>query len=125
VLVLCQGHCRSQQLTAAHVLPLAPLLPVLPPKPLRCGARPCQAAPLLRAAPDTRCPPLALPSQELEHQGQLLDELDEDIDTTHSRLKAAQKKMLDVLKKSGSTTQLAVIGFLIVVLIILVVFAFY
>jgi hypothetical protein len=65
------------------------------------------------------------PPQELEQQGQLLDELDEDIDTTHSRLKAAQKKMLDVLKRSGTTTQLAVIGFLLVVLIILSVFAFY
>jgi hypothetical protein len=33
--------------------------------------------------------------------------------------------MLDVLKRSGTTTQLAVIGFLLVVLIILSVFAFY
>lgn len=96
--------------------------------PIPCDAAPtglpCWLAPLLRAASNS-CAHLPCPPQELEHQGQLLDELDEDIDTTHSRLKAAQKKMLDVLKKSGSTTQLAVIGFLIVVLIILVVFAFY
>lgn len=62
--------------------------------------------------------------QELEHQEKLLNELDEDVDTTQSRLRAAGKKMQEIIKKSGSTTQLAVIGFLIVLLIILVVLAF-
>jgi len=63
--------------------------------------------------------------EELESQNQLLGELEEDVDTVSSRLKATQKKMMDIIKKSGSTTQLAVIGFLVVVLIILAVFVFH
>lgn len=31
--------------------------------------------------------------EELESQGQMLDELEEDVDTTHSRLRATQKKV--------------------------------
>lgn len=62
--------------------------------------------------------------EELESQGRMLDELDEDVDTTHSRLKATQKKILDVIKKSGTTTQLAVIVFLVIVLLVLVVLTF-
>lgn len=57
-------------------------------------------------------------------QGQMLDELDKDVDTTQSTLKAAQKRMQDLIRKSGSNTQLALIGVLIVILIILSVFAF-
>jgi hypothetical protein len=53
----------------------------------------------------------------------MLDELDEDVDTTHSRLKATQKKVLDVIRRSGTNTQLALIAFLVVVLIVLAVFA--
>ncbi len=54
----------------------------------------------------------------------MLDELDKDVDTTQSTLKAAQKRMADLIRKSGSNTQLALIGVLIVILIILSVFAF-
>jgi SYP6 family syntaxin len=54
----------------------------------------------------------------------MLDELEEDVDTTGSRLKAAQKKIADVLRRSGTTTQLALIAFLVVVLIVVAVFAF-
>lgn len=108
----------------------------------------------------------------------MLDELDEDVDTTHSRLRATQKKVcgntlggaadvfwdgwwrdlcwlcsccvlvcrvlathqpcpaldaspccpllqvMDVIKKSGTTTQLGVIVFLMIVLIVLAVVAF-
>lgn len=63
--------------------------------------------------------------EELGNQEKMLDEFNEDVDTTHTRLKAAQKKMADVIRKSGSTTQLAVIAFLVIVLIILAVFVFY
>jgi hypothetical protein len=31
--------------------------------------------------------------EELSSQGQMLDELEEDVDTTHSRLRATQKKV--------------------------------
>lgn len=58
--------------------------------------------------------------QELHSQGQLLDELDQEIDGTSTRLAAAQKKVEYVLKKAGAKGQLAIIGFLILVLIILV-----
>jgi SYP6 family syntaxin len=48
----------------------------------------------------------------------MLDELSEDVDTTHSRLKATQKKVMDVIKRSGTNTQLGLIVFLVVVLIV-------
>ena len=57
-------------------------------------------------------------------QGVMLEELDRDVDTTQSRLKAAQKRMADIIRKSGSNTQLALIGALIVILIVLSIFAF-
>lgn len=63
--------------------------------------------------------------EELTTQGHMLDELDEDVDTTHSRLRATQKKVMDVIKKSGTTTQLGLIAFLMIVLIVLAVVAFY
>jgi chromosome segregation ATPase len=34
--------------------------------------------------------------EELASQGQMLDELEEDVDTTHSRLRATQKKVSSV-----------------------------
>ena len=48
----------------------------------------------------------------------MLDELDQDVDTTHSRLKAAQKKMQELIRKSGSNTQLVLIVVLIVILVV-------
>lgn len=62
--------------------------------------------------------------EELASQGQMLDELGEDVDITHSRLRATQKKVLDVIKKSGTTTQLGLIVFLMIVLVVLAVVAF-
>ncbi len=47
--------------------------------------------------------------EELESQGRMLEELEEDVDTTSSRLKATQKKVMDVIKRSGTTTQVGVI----------------
>ncbi|KAF6264347.1 Qc-SNARE, Tlg1/Syntaxin 6-family [Scenedesmus sp. NREL 46B-D3] len=62
--------------------------------------------------------------EELASQGQMLDELEEDVDSTHSRLRATQKKVLDVIKKSGTTTQLGLIAFLMIVLVVIAVLAF-
>lgn len=61
--------------------------------------------------------------QELHVQGQLLDELDEEIEGTSTRLQAAQRKVQYVLDKAGSKGQFMIILFLIVVLVILVVLA--
>ncbi|KAL4447615.1 hypothetical protein ABPG75_004834 [Micractinium tetrahymenae] len=58
--------------------------------------------------------------QELHLQGQLLDELDTEIEGTSTRLQAAQKKIDYVLQKAGAKGQLAIIGFLILTLIILI-----
>lgn len=57
-------------------------------------------------------------------QEELLNELDQDVDTTHSTLKAAQKKMQELIRKSGSNTQLVLIAVLIIILVLLSVFAF-
>ncbi|GAB4816220.1 hypothetical protein N2152v2_003266 [Parachlorella kessleri] len=61
--------------------------------------------------------------QELHVQGQLLDELDTEIEGTSTRLQAAQRKVQYVLDKAGSKGQIAIMLFLIVVLVILVVLA--
>ncbi|KAG2422428.1 hypothetical protein HXX76_016043 [Chlamydomonas incerta] len=61
---------------------------------------------------------------ELAEQERMLDELDQDVDTTGSRLKAAQKKMSELIRKSGSNTQLVLIVVLIVILVVLATFAF-
>eukprot|EP00201_Polytomella_parva_P006085 CAMPEP_0175077422 /NCGR_PEP_ID=MMETSP0052_2-20121109/23386_1 /TAXON_ID=51329 ORGANISM="Polytomella parva, Strain SAG 63-3" /NCGR_SAMPLE_ID=MMETSP0052_2 /ASSEMBLY_ACC=CAM_ASM_000194 /LENGTH=202 /DNA_ID=CAMNT_0016346895 /DNA_START=113 /DNA_END=721 /DNA_ORIENTATION=+ len=63
--------------------------------------------------------------QELGKQAEMLEELDQDVDTTSNKLKAAQKKVQELIRRSGSNTQLVLIGVLIVILIILCVFAFY
>lgn len=55
----------------------------------------------------------------------MLSELEDDMDTTHSRLKAAQVKMQDIIKRSGVGNQLYLIGGLILTLVLLTVLAFY
>lgn len=54
----------------------------------------------------------------------MLDELDDDIDGTATRLQAAQKRMNHVLKKAGMKGQLCLILGLTALLAILVVIAF-
>lgn len=55
----------------------------------------------------------------------LLGGLEEEVDTTHSRLKSASKKMQDIIRKSGTTGQLVVIISLIIILAVVAIFAFY
>lgn len=62
--------------------------------------------------------------EELESQGQLLEELDEDLDATTNRLAAAQKKVEVVLKRAGAKGQMCIIVVLTVILVLLVVFTF-
>lgn len=58
--------------------------------------------------------------QELDSQGQLLDELGVEMEGTQTRLAAAQKKVQYVLEKAGSKGQFIIILILIVVLVVLV-----
>jgi hypothetical protein len=61
-------------------------------------------------------------NEELGLQERLLDELDEDVDVTHSRLKAAQKKLGGVLRQSGGCkTMLFTIGLMVILMIVIVV----
>ena len=57
--------------------------------------------------------------EELGTQNQMLDELENDMDSTSNRLAAAQKKMAHVLKKAGMRGQLCIIGVLLILLVIL------
>ena len=52
--------------------------------------------------------------EELDTQGKLLDELEEDVDGTTTRLGAAQKKLVQVIKRSGMGGQMAIVGVLLV-----------
>ena len=44
----------------------------------------------------------------------MLDELEEDVDGTTTRLGAAQKKLVQVIKRSGMGGQMAIVGVLVV-----------
>mmetsp|Transcript_25672 Transcript_25672/g.84540 ORF Transcript_25672/g.84540 Transcript_25672/m.84540 type:complete len:235 (+) Transcript_25672:17-721(+) len=61
---------------------------------------------------------------ELEAQATLLEELDEAADNTSSRLHAAQRKIVQVLKKTGIKGQLIIIAILFVLLLVLTFIAF-
>jgi syntaxin of plants SYP6 len=58
--------------------------------------------------------------QELDSQGQLLDELGTEMDVTSTRLAAAHKKVQYVLDRAGSKGQLCIIIVLVVVLVVLI-----
>lgn len=61
-------------------------------------------------------------NEELGLQERLLDELDEDVDVSHSRLKAAQKKLGAVMRQAGNCrTTLITIGLMFVLMIIIVI----
>jgi len=57
-------------------------------------------------------------------QGVMLDELDEDIEGTQTRLQAAQKRMNHVLKRAGMKGQICIVLGLVALLAVLVVVAF-
>ena len=57
-------------------------------------------------------------------QERLLDELDEDVDVSQSRLKAAQKKLNKVMRQSGNCKSLLLIVGLMVILAIVLVIGF-
>ncbi len=55
---------------------------------------------------------------------QLIDELDEEMDSTQTRLAAAQKKVQYVLERAGTKGQLIIIVLLAVLLVVLIFIAF-
>ncbi|GMH37728.1 hypothetical protein BSKO_05601 [Bryopsis sp. KO-2023] len=61
---------------------------------------------------------------ELSHQQRMLDDLDEDLDITTNRMRAAQRKIADIIKKSGGKWQFCTIVLLSILLIVLVLIAF-
>lgn len=61
---------------------------------------------------------------ELWEQGEMLDALSEDVDTTRARLAAAQAKVQTVLAKAGVRGQLVIIAVLVVALVVLSTIAF-
>lgn len=58
--------------------------------------------------------------QELDAQGQLLDDFGYEMQGTQTRLAAAQRKVQYVLDKAGTKGQLLIIGVLIIVLVVLI-----
>ncbi|GAX83412.1 hypothetical protein CEUSTIGMA_g10837.t1 [Chlamydomonas eustigma] len=62
--------------------------------------------------------------EHLVEDDRLLTQLDGDIDTTGSRLRATSKKVQEIIRKSGTTSQLIVIIVLIVIVAILAYFVF-
>lgn len=61
---------------------------------------------------------------ELESQAVALDELAADTDATGARLAAARRKVATVLERAGVKAQLAIIGGLVVLLVVLTLVAF-
>eukprot|EP00890_Picochlorum_soloecismus_P001045 jgi/Picsp_1/1941/NSC_05407-R1_qc-snare tlg1 syntaxin 6-family len=59
--------------------------------------------------------------QELDAQGQILDEFGYEMEGTQTRLAAAQRKVQYVLDRAGTKGQLIIIGVLVVVLVVLIV----
>eukprot|EP00195_Chlamydomonas_chlamydogama_P015617 CAMPEP_0202908252 /NCGR_PEP_ID=MMETSP1392-20130828/45419_1 /ASSEMBLY_ACC=CAM_ASM_000868 /TAXON_ID=225041 /ORGANISM="Chlamydomonas chlamydogama, Strain SAG 11-48b" /LENGTH=213 /DNA_ID=CAMNT_0049597501 /DNA_START=182 /DNA_END=820 /DNA_ORIENTATION=- len=47
--------------------------------------------------------------EHLEEDQKLIDKLDTEVETTTSRLKATQKKMMDIIRQSKTTTQITII----------------
>lgn len=63
-------------------------------------------------------------NEELDLHRRLLDDLDEDVDVSYSRLKAAQKKLKIVMKKSGNCKSMCFTILLMAVLAVVLVIAF-
>ncbi len=57
-------------------------------------------------------------------QERLLTQLDGEIDTTHRRLRATGRKMQEIIRKIGTTSQLVIILVLIVIVAVLAYFVF-
>eukprot|EP01025_Chloroclados_australasicus_P051737 TRINITY_DN6031_c0_g1_i1.p1 TRINITY_DN6031_c0_g1~~TRINITY_DN6031_c0_g1_i1.p1 ORF type:complete len:228 (-),score=11.45 TRINITY_DN6031_c0_g1_i1:144-827(-) len=61
--------------------------------------------------------------EELNNQNDMLDALDQDVQVTTNKIKSAQIKISEIIKKSGSCRQLICVIVLVVILIVLIVLA--
>ncbi len=61
-------------------------------------------------------------NEELDLQARLLDDLDEDVEVSHSKLRAASKRLRSVMQRSGSckcTCLIILLGAILVVVVVL------
>lgn len=63
-------------------------------------------------------------NEELDLQRRLLDELDEDVEVTHSRMRTAQKKLKYVLRRSGNCRSMCITILLMVALAVVITIGF-
>jgi SYP5 family syntaxin len=63
-------------------------------------------------------------NEELDLHARLLDELDEDVEGTHSRMRAAQKRLKGVMRRSGNCRSMCITIGLMAVLAVLIWVAF-
>ncbi|KAK9836888.1 hypothetical protein WJX74_010464 [Apatococcus lobatus] len=76
---------------------------------------------LERTVASTRHISLAI-NEELDLQARLLDDLDEDVEVSHSKLRAASKRLRGVMQRSGSfkcTCLIILLGVILVVVLVL------
>ena len=63
-------------------------------------------------------------NEELDLHRRLLDDLDEDVDVTHSRMRAAQKKLKHVMRRAGTWRSMCFMILLMVILAVVIIVAF-
>ncbi|EIE25173.1 Qc-snare protein, Syn8/Syntaxin8-family [Coccomyxa subellipsoidea C-169] len=63
-------------------------------------------------------------NEELDLHRRLLDDLDEDVEVTHSRMRTAQKKLKHVLARSGNCRSMCVTMLLMIALAVVVIIGF-
>ena len=63
-------------------------------------------------------------NEELDLQRRLLDDLDEDVEVTHSRMRAAQKKLKHVMRRAGNCRSMCLMIALMVILAVVIIIAF-
>ena len=63
-------------------------------------------------------------NEEADLHNRLLEDLDEDVDVTSSRLKAAQRRLKIVMRKAGSCKTQLLIFLLLVILVVVIIIGF-
>ena len=63
-------------------------------------------------------------NEELDLHHRLLEDLDEDVEVTHSRMRAAQKKLKHVMQRAGNCRSMCVMIALMVALAVVIIIAF-
>lgn len=71
----------------------------------------------------TQCP-LSQINEEAELHNRLLDDLDEQVDGTRSRLAAAQRRLKLVMRRSGSCKTMTLMFLIAVILVVVLVIGF-